>query len=63
MTGILDVKRRLEAKRLEVVNYERILDAYRGRWYDMGRRHLASLREELLALETELAAQLADTPT
>lgn len=40
------------AKRAEIANYERILREYgSGRWYDMGRRHLASLKDELAVLE------------
>lgn len=56
MTLSLDLTQRLLDKRAEVANYERILAAYRGRWYDMGRRHLAGLREELQALEAEVTA-------
>lgn len=53
-----DLLRRLTNKRAEVANYERILAAYRGRWYDMGRRHLADLKAELNALEAQAAQDL-----
>lgn len=42
----------IEAKKAEVANYERILREYRsGRWYDMGRRRLDELKQELSDLE------------
>lgn len=42
----------IEKKKAEIKDYERILHEYQsGRWYDMGKRHLDSLREELEALE------------
>lgn len=47
---------RLEVKREEIQNYERILSENRhNRWYDQGRRHLAQLKSELEALEQEAA--------
>lgn len=39
-------------KKAEIENYKRILNNYRGRWYDMGRRHLEALENELKELET-----------
>ena len=54
---------KIEAKKAEIANYERILREYQsGRWLDMGRRHLATLQEELAALEAQ-AAKGADIPT
>lgn len=48
---------RLEAKRAETKNYERILSQNgQSRWYDQGRRRLATLRDELQALEQEAGA-------
>lgn len=41
----------IEEKKKEIENYERILNAYRGRWYNMGKTHLESLYAELKALE------------
>lgn len=42
----------IEKKKAEILNYERILHEYgSGRWLDQGRRHLASLKEELRQLE------------
>lgn len=38
-------------KKAEIENYKRILNGYYGRWYDMGRRHLESLENELKELE------------
>ena len=47
---------RLEAKRAETKNYDRILTQNgQSRWNDQGRRHLATLRAELEALEQEAA--------
>ena len=47
---------RLEAKRAETKNYERILSQNgQSRWYDQGRRHLAQLKLELEALEQQAA--------
>ena len=42
----------VEEKKLEIANYERILAAYRGRWYDQGKRHLEDLKRELQDLES-----------
>ena len=40
------------AKKAEILHYEGVLERYgSGRWLDMGRRHLANLREELRVLE------------
>ena len=44
----------IAAKKAEIADYERILAAYRGRWWDMGKRHLDQLKEELSLLETTL---------
>jgi hypothetical protein len=44
----------IAAKKAEIANYERILAAYVGRWYDMGKRHLDQLREELVILTNSL---------
>ena len=43
---------KIEAKKREIANYERILADYYGRWYDQGKRYLESLKAELLELET-----------
>lgn len=45
----------IEEKKAEIANYERILAAYYGRWYDQGRRHLEDLKRELHDLETNHA--------
>lgn len=44
---------KIQAKKEEVANYERILSEYQGRWYDYGRRSLARLKEELIELEKD----------
>ena len=46
---------KVEEKQAEIANYERILAAYHGRWYDQGRRHLEDLKRELHDLETHAA--------
>lgn len=46
-----DIVEKITAKQAEIANYERILQGYRGRWYDQGRRHLEELKAELSALE------------
>lgn len=38
-------------KRKEIEDYQRILLNYRGRWWDMGKRHLDQLKVELDELE------------
>lgn len=44
---------KINQKKQEIKNYERILKNYQsGRWYDQGRRHLQSLKDELTLLET-----------
>lgn len=45
----------IEDKKNEIANYERILAAYYGRWYDQGKRHLEGLKQQLQDLETEHA--------
>jgi hypothetical protein len=53
---------KIEAKKAEIANYERILREYQsGRWMDMGRRRLAELKAELVALETEATTSLPET--
>jgi hypothetical protein len=47
----------IETKKNEIVDYERILAAYKGRWYDQGKLHLEGLKQELQDLETEHAAK------
>lgn len=42
----------VEKKQAEIADYERILAAYRGRWWDMGKRHLDQLRDELSKLQS-----------
>ena len=42
---------KIEEKKKEIENYERILANYRGRWYDYGKRSLQRLKDELLELE------------
>jgi hypothetical protein len=42
---------KIAAKAAEVANYERILANYYGRWYDMGKRRLEELRNELQQLK------------
>lgn len=47
----------IEKKKAEILDYERILHEYgSGRWLDQGRRHLASLKEELRQLEDEASS-------
>ena len=42
------------AKKAEIEHYEGVLQRYgSGRWLDMGRRHLADLKEELRVLQFE----------
>jgi hypothetical protein len=41
----------IAAKKAEIADYERILAAYYGRWWDMGKRHLDGLKQELIVLE------------
>lgn len=42
----------IAAKKREIERYDEILQKYRAsRWYDMGRRHMADLKEELRLLE------------
>lgn len=49
------MKEKIEAKKAEIANYERVLQEYQsGRWFDMGRRHLASLKDELAEMEGQL---------
>lgn len=44
---------KIEAKKKEIEHYEGVLERYgSGRWLDMGRRHLAELKAELVELET-----------
>ena len=50
----------LASKKKQVSDYESILQRYGeekggGRWYDMGRRRLEELRQELDALEQKFA--------
>lgn len=54
MENVLQEK--IEAKEVEVANYQRILSEYRGRWYDQGARHLAELKAELVALKAQASA-------
>lgn len=52
---------KIEAKKAEVANYERILREYRsGRWYDMGRRRLDELKQELSDLENSQAEEASE---
>ena len=46
---------KVEEKKAEIANYERILAAYYGRWDDQGKRHLEGLKQELQDLETQHA--------
>lgn len=41
----------IDEKKEEIANYERILAAYKGRWYDQGKRHLDELKSELNKLQ------------
>lgn len=44
----------IAAKKREIEHYEGVLERYgSGRWLDMGRRHLADLKEELSKLEED----------
>ena len=40
-------------KQKEIANYERILAAYTGRWWNMGKTHLDSLKNELEELKQD----------
>ena len=52
-------------KKAEIENYKRILNNYRGRWYDSGRRHLEALENELRELESKhrIASLAGEAPT
>lgn len=50
------MKKQIEEKETEIANYERILAAYKGRWYDQGKRHLEDLKIQLHDLQTSYAA-------
>lgn len=54
MNTVMTNEEAIAAKKAEIADYERILAAYRGRWWDMGKRHLDQLKEELSLLETTL---------
>lgn len=59
--NIDELSAKVTAKQAEVTNYERILREYAThgvRWYDLGRRHLNELNDELTALKTALASHL-----
>ncbi len=50
-----DLATRVAKKKAEIEHYKGVLERYgRGRWYDMGRRHLAELEQELIDLEKRL---------
>jgi hypothetical protein len=49
----MNIDEKIEAKKKEIVNYERILEKNWGRWNNYGRRSLAKLKEELQELEKE----------
>ncbi len=52
--GVYQMKKEeaVAAKKAEIEHYEGVLQRYgSGRWLDMGRRHLAELKEELRVLE------------
>lgn len=45
------IEEKIAAKKAEIEHYEGVLARYgSGRWLDMGRRHLAELKEELSEL-------------
>ena len=45
---------KIEAKKAQIEHYKGVLARYgSGRWYDMGRRHLAELEAELEVLIAE----------
>lgn len=51
----------IEAKKKEVEHYIGVLERYgAGRWYDMGRQHLAELKEELRVLEQNVPSASSD---
>lgn len=48
-----DLDTQIHAKRAQIVDYERILANYWGRWNQLGRRNLAQLKQELADLESQ----------
>lgn len=51
----------ISIKKVEIMEYERIFNAYQGRWKNYGKRHLEELRAELAALEQEDAEDSSKT--
>lgn len=46
------IEKKIEDKKAEIEHYKGVLARYQsGRWYDMGRRHLEELEQELKLLE------------
>lgn len=50
-----ELNEKIKNKEAEIVNYNRILSEYgSGRWLDMGRRHMAELKNDLKFLQKQL---------
>lgn len=63
--NIDELRAKVTAKQAEVTDYERILREYAThgvRWYDLGRRHLSELNDELTALTTALTSHPDHAP-
>lgn len=53
-SDVMTKEEQLLDKQKEIANYERILAAYKGRWWDMGKRHLDQLKDELIRIQDSL---------
>jgi hypothetical protein len=50
----LNIEEKIAEQKAKIEHYEGVIKRYAsGRWYDMGRRHMEELREELRTLEAE----------
>lgn len=55
LPSLSSLAQQITAKQAEVADYERIFNAYWGRWRDLGWRHLQALRTELADLLAQQA--------
>lgn len=54
MESNIALAEQIRQKQAEILHYEGVLERYgSGRWMDMGRRHLAELREQLAVLQQQ----------
>lgn len=52
-----DINEKIKQKKEEIENYQGVLDRYgSGRWMDQGRRRLAELKEQLVALQASASS-------